>query len=218
MNTANPRIHRIYQDGADSLDTLLQGQPQLREDRSLHQGYSNMMMQLVVHEDVSRPNKLLSKESKAFARQLRENPVRIPSPAREIIAYLAWFSSVGVLLTVDPGGTGDLTELENLRGTLELSLRFNEDNAAANSDLAYVLGSILEIKGPDSAIITQGLKHCDRAIQLCPQNAQAYRAMSVIYILKGDKQMALDTFMKAKRLDPSLQNAASIEAKIRSMP
>ena len=173
-------------------------------------------VQLIVHEDISRPN--VSKESKAFARQLRENPVRIPSPAREIIAYLAWFSSVGVLLTVDPGGTGNLTELETLRDTLELSLRFNEDNAAANSDLAYVLGSILEIKGPDRETIAQGLKRCDRAIQLCPKNSQAYRAMSVIYILKGDKQMALDTFMKAKRLDPSLQNAASIEAKIRSMP
>ena len=217
-NLDKPRIHRIYQEGADSLDTVLRTKPQLKTDRSLHQGYSNIMMQYILDERMDRPNQLLSFDSKAFARQLRENPVQIPSPAREILAYLAWFASVSLLMMKDPGGVGDLYNLEQTQASLELSLRFNDDNAAANSDLAYVLGSILEIRGPDTETISQALKRCDRAIQLWPTNASAYRAMSVIYILKGDKAMALETFTKAKALEPkNLQNAALIESKIRSM-
>jgi tetratricopeptide (TPR) repeat protein len=217
MQSNKPTIHKYYQEAADCLDIVFAKVPELREDRSLHQGYPNIMIQHFMSEDLARPNKLLGAASKAFVRKLKADPIQFPQPARDIVAYLLWFSSLGTMITTDPAATGDIENLVQLRKALELSVALNEDNAAAHADLAYVMGTILEFTNPNEADISQGLRHCDRSLQLWEKNPSAYRVMSVLYILRGDKIRAREAFRKATVIAPNLPLRDRIDAKINSM-
>jgi hypothetical protein len=179
-------LHPYYQEAADCLDQLFAKVPELREDRSLHTAYANTMVQLILDEGMERPNKLFDQHSKNFATRLRDNPMNVPQPARDIIAYLLWLAALASLLNEDPINSDDVVALREARRALLQSVRYNEDNAAAHSDLGLVIGRILECAGSDEAEIRLGLEHCDRSLQLWEKNSSAYRVMSILYTYKGD--------------------------------
>lgn len=211
-------LHGLYQEAADCLQASLKRHPGIGAESNRIPDYSNVMIQRILSKLNPEPSKILSQQSIAHADHLADHAEEIPQPARDIIAYLMWITYLAIGVSEDPATTGDTSTLRQLREILEKSLRFNDQNAAAHSDLAFIISCLMQFGVTSDSEITIALSHCDRSLQLWDKNVSAYRVMAILYLFQRNKRLAQNAFDRAKSISSNVQMGDEIQRRIRSLP